>query len=352
MQETPFSLTLSSPWRRPFDGWVLAASVPIFATIWWFYPHSIRILGLAGPPVFSLGLIALAISIVRFLGRTDLFISDLGLNVEHRIARIFKVKTEHVPRRRARQAFVKKGIFQQKKKNWSLHLLLDDGSTRLLLDGIHDFEHAQHLESKIEHLFSIDNQPVVGEAVEAQPFSGDLLPYPKRVSEAELLPISGRFLVENRGGNQFFISEKWFNMARLPQLATFAVLLTCSFWLNGLNWLFWLLTAFPIFQAATKIKSRFHLELSGGVLRVRGNAVPTHFQPSGLAQVYVAPAGQRGQVVTDYQLILLNQSGERHSIGRHFSLEEAFFLEKKLANSLNLTDSNPAEILYKKIAEA
>lgn len=352
MEETPHSLSLRSPWKRPFDWMILAASIPVFGIIWWFYPHSIRILGLAGPPVFSLGLIALAVSVVRFLGRTDLFISDLGLNVEHRIAHFFKIKTEHVPRRRARQAFVKAGIFQQKRKNWSLHLLLDDGSTRLLLDGIHDFGHAQHLEAKIEKLFSIENQPVVGESGEGQPFSGDLLPYPKKVSEAEFLPVSSRFLVEKRGGNQFFISEKWWSIARLPQLATFAVLIGCSLWLNGLNWLFWLLTAFPIFQAAKKIQARFYLDLNGGVLRVRGAAVPTVFQPSSLENIYVAPAGQRGQVVTDYQLILLNRAGQRHSIGRHFSLEEAFFLQKKLSDAIGLADGIPTELLFKKIAEA
>ncbi len=352
MEETPHSLALRSPWARPFDWKIIGASVPVIAIIWWFYPYSLRVLGLAGPPIFSLGLIALAISIVRVLGRTELFISDLGLNLEHRFARFFRVKTEHVPRRRARQAFVKTGVFQQKTKNWSLHLLLDDGSTRLLLDGITDRELADRLETKIEKLFSIDNRHVVGEVGETTPFSGDLLPYPKSPAEADMLPDTARFSVKKLGENHFYISEKWWSLARLPNLAALAVLVLCSIYLNGANWFFWLLTAFPLFQAAKKIKSRFYFELRAGILRVRGDALPIDFQPKRLSQVYVAPADQRGQVVTDYQLVLLNHAGDRCSICRNLSLEEAFFLQKKLATIIGLAPSDPAEILYKKIAGA
>ncbi len=346
------TISLRSPWARPIDRQVVAASVPAFLLAWFFYPISIRLLGLAGPPVLSFLLIALAISAIRLLGRTELFISDIGLNVDHKLTGLLKIWSEHVPRRRARQAFVKTGVFQKKgKKNWSLHLLLDDGSTRLLLDGITDREEAARLEAKIEQLFSIENQPVAGEAGAAMPFSGDLLPYPRPLGEGDLLPTTGRFYIES-WSDGFCIKENWSNATRLPELAAFAVLVVCALWLNGANWLFWLLTAWPIAQAAWRIKARFRFELSGGVLRLRNSPLPTDFQTSTVAGIYIAPAGQRGQQATDHQLVLVNRAGGRRSLARHFSLDEAYFLEKKLGELLGFKPCDPEQLLNPKTGGA
>lgn len=328
IEETAHSLAIRSGWRRRFDQAVVNGGYVVAALIVWFYPLSIKVLGVAGPPVAVFGLLAFGFSLVRMMGSTRLFFSDLGINAERRILGFLRLKHWHIPRRQVKQAFVR-AEFLKSKKVFSLHLLLADGQTLTLLQSL-EKEQASHFEKKIESLLSIENQAVTGEEGRSPGWREGIFGYPEPPAEGALQPVSNRFEIRKFDHETLVIQEKWLTDSRIFQVGTFLLLVVVSVWLNGQNPFFWLLTAWPIFLSLRKIEVPTRLIFNPRFSKKNGSHLGWDLRPSNLRSFLVAPDSTKSFCIENYKLLLVNQAGERFELLRKLSLPDAQFLEKQL----------------------
>lgn len=206
IEESDHLLAIRSGWRRRFDRAVVNLGILAAVLIAWFYPLSIKVLGVAGPPVAAFGLVAFGFSLVRLACSTRLFFSELGINAEHRLVGFFRLKNWYIPRRQVQQAFVR-ADFLKNKKVFSIHLLLADGKTLTLLQNL-EKEQASHFEKKIESLLSIENQAVTGEEGRSPGWSEGVFGYPEPPADGALQPVSDRFEIREIDGQTLVVQEK------------------------------------------------------------------------------------------------------------------------------------------------
>ncbi len=344
--ETEFSIDIRSGWRRPIDVQILLIGLAALAAVWFFWPTSLKILGLAGPPVACFGLIAMAVSAARAVLETRLYISDIGLNGEIRALRFLKIRSWHTPRRQARQAFVR-ADFSTKKPTRSLRLLLADGSTVELLHGLEEAA-AKRLEAKTDQILGLQNEAVVGEDKPRRAWEEGIFAYPEPMEKDALLPASAIFDLDKQAHDHLLIREKIFTPKRLAALAELGLLLAVSIFLNGVNPLFWLLTAWPILLAMKKIGLPRRLDLAAG----RVGEWELGFRPSELISALVAPDETRGFEVVNYQVLIVSETGERRPVWRKLPLEEAYFLERQIKIWYKMSDEPALGLIQKAISKA